>query len=52
MSSVKDDVREIKRSLKLVHRDILKVRLDEEEQDERVDALNERVEKLESRPAR
>ncbi len=52
LANVKDDVREIKRSLKLVHRDIFKVRVNEEEQDERIDKLDERVEKLESQSPR
>ena len=52
LANVKDDVREIKRSLKLVHRDIFKVRVDEEEQDERIDKLDGRVEKLESQSSR
>jgi hypothetical protein len=52
LSKVKDDVMEIKRGVKLIHRDIFKIRVDQEEWEERSDKLDERVEKLESQSPR
>ena len=45
LESVKDEVKEINRGVKILHKDILQVRVDQEE-------LRERIEKLESQPAR
>jgi polyhydroxyalkanoate synthesis regulator phasin len=48
LAKVKDNVKEIKYVLKAIHKDMFRARGEHEELDERVDELNERVEKLES----
>ncbi|MDT7687660.1 MAG: hypothetical protein QOE46_419 [Acidobacteriota bacterium] len=45
LESIKGEVKDINRGVKILHKDILRVRVDQEE-------LSERVEKLESEPAR
>jgi len=45
LESVENEVKEINRGVKVLHKDILQVRVDQEE-------LRERIEKLESEPAR
>jgi hypothetical protein len=45
LESIKGEVKDINRGMKILHKDILRVRVDQEE-------LSERVEKLESEPAR
>jgi chromosome segregation ATPase len=45
LESVESEVKEINRGMKVLHKDILHVRVDQEE-------LRERIEKLESEPAR
>jgi chromosome segregation ATPase len=45
LESVENEVKEINRGMKVLHKDILHVRVDQEE-------LRERIEKLESEPAR
>ena len=45
LESVKDEVKEINRTVKILHKDVLRVRVEQEE-------LQERIEKLESEPTR
>jgi len=52
LAQVKSEVKDSNRGLKLIHKDIFKVRINEAEQDERIDKLDERVEKLESQSSR
>jgi septal ring factor EnvC (AmiA/AmiB activator) len=52
LAQVKSEVKDINRGMKLIHKDIFKVRVNEEEQNERLDKLDGRVEKLESQSTR